>query len=108
MEEVDTFLCMTQYLKMFIPGRAEHARILKEARGGEKKRIGERKGDEGRISGSFQWGPAQQRSFEAIKLGMPASGMTGRRHFLAVDVSTYGFGGVLFQLDSTLCADSTG
>ena len=68
MEEVDIFLYMTLYLKMFIPGRGEHARVLKEAGSRAGKKKGEEECAEGQQSEKmFQWGPAQQRSFEAIK-----------------------------------------
>lgn len=67
MEEVDIFLYMTLYLKMFIPDRAEHARILKEAgskverrkTGAEKKRRGDERTEGQQLTGVFQWGPIQ-------------------------------------------------
>lgn len=96
-EEVEKFLYLTIYLKMFIPGRAEHARVLKESCTvswteveetkveGKKKKLGQKKkggtGDpnkEGtgreskrmvkkKIRGAFCWGTRQEQSFKAIK-----------------------------------------
>lgn len=85
LEELDKFLYLTLYLKMFIPGRAEHARVLKA-----------------KSKSPFEWTSAQQISFDAIKEAVVWNACEGndpaRRHYLAVDTSEYGFGGVSFQL----------
>lgn len=120
--EVESFLYFTLYVKMFIPGRAEHARVLKEScpmiedvckpAGKKKKKGGDlsKEGEEGeqtkkgkeRRRGEFNWGEAQQKSFDAIRQSVSGNLCVGndrlRRHYLAVDVSRYGFGGVFFQL----------
>jgi len=54
-EEIERFLYMTTYLRYFIPGRADHARMLKKAviykeEGRQEKEAG--RGVEGKLDGS--------------------------------------------------------
>jgi len=96
-EEVEKFLYLTLYLKIFIPGRADHACVLKG------------------VKGKFCWGPKQQASFDAIWDTMICNACAGndhkKHHFLAVDVSTYEIAGVFFQLPAAekaeICREET-
>lgn len=103
-EEVEKFLQLTLYLKPLIPGRAEHARILKTANqfkiqeviiGGVKKKKKVRRG--------FIWSLEDQKSFDAIKHAVMWNICMGsddrKHHYMAMDTSPYGFGAILFQLE---------
>lgn len=119
-EEVEAFLYMTLYLKIFIPGRVEHACVLKQAcisemveeqedkirerEGVKKGRKGIKKNNKRKVAVGFEWRDEQQKSFEAIKEAVVWNACFGsdpqRRHYLSTDVSPYGFGGIFFQLDA--------
>lgn len=94
-KELDQFLCMTLYLKRYIPGRAEHARIMKEAvqwrtipsvvtrKGSRKKEVKEKVG--------WIWTEKQQKSFDYVKRSIVENACIGGDHgiqyHLACDAS---------------------
>ena len=91
---------------MFILGRAEHVRIMKQAYLREEKQTSE-KGKESIQSkwvekDTFDWGPEQQKSFKHIKKLISDNVMSGvdddLQIHLATDASNWCLGGVLFQL----------
>jgi hypothetical protein len=114
--EIDKFLFMTTYIRKFIPGRAEYARIMKEAvvriaesipgsgcvnsPGGEGRRSGKRKLLMKAIG--FEWKKEQQDAFDAIKHAIINNACWGGdptyQYHLATDASASAYGGVLFQL----------
>ena len=111
--EVNKFLWMTTYLRHFIPGRADHAIVLKEAATMESKeewhaRDPGKKDTNGRTHRgprrviSWSWGERQDKSFAAIKEAVIERAVYGgndhRQYHLATDASKTGMGGVLFQL----------
>jgi len=113
LDEVNKFLWMTTYLRHFIPGRTDHALVLKEAAELETKEewhardVG-KKDKNGRIQRgprrvmSWKWTERQDRSFEALKKAVLERAVFGgselRQYHLATDASRTGIGGVLFQL----------
>ena len=113
LDEVNQFLWMTTYLRHCIPGRSDHAVILKAAAQLETKdewhaRDPGRKDKKGRIHRgpgrvvNWHWGPRQERSFKAMKTAVIENAVFGgselRLHHLSTDASKTGVGGVLFQL----------
>jgi hypothetical protein len=86
-EEVEAFLYLTPFLRRFIPGRAEHHRILS----GTKDK-----------SAPFEWTAEKEASFLAIKNVISENAMAAvdptLQYHLAVDASKRATGGVLFQL----------
>jgi hypothetical protein len=84
-EEVEAFLYLTPFLRRFIPGRAEHHRIMT----GDKK-------------GPFVWTAEKEQSFLAVKQAIAENAMASvdlkLQYHLAVDASKRATGGVLFQL----------
>jgi hypothetical protein len=84
-EEVEAFLYLTPFLRRFIPGRAEHHRIMT----GDKK-------------GPFVWTAEKDQSFLAVKQAIAENAMASvdlkLQYHLAVDASKRATGGVLFQL----------
>jgi hypothetical protein len=103
---------MTTYIRKFIPGRAEYARIMKEAvikvaesipRSGFSEEVG--KGGKRKVSRKtigFEWRKEQQDAFDAIKHAIINNACWGGdpkyQYHLATDASAYAYGGVLFQL----------
>lgn len=85
--EVEAFLYLTPFLRRFIPGRAEHATILKRAK----------KDDD-----TFIWTEKEQRSFEHLRDSILnnacIAGDPEVQYHLACDASKTGIGAVLFQL----------
>jgi len=73
--EIEAFLYMTIYLRQFIPGRAEHARILKEGiiyrpqheYEENKPALTSKRRKPVKIACGLQWGQRQEESFRAIK-----------------------------------------
>jgi hypothetical protein len=134
--EIDKFLFMTTYIRKFIPGRAEYARIMKEAvikvaesiprSGLSVEEVGkEGKGEGGVQEGQrakggkrkisrktigFEWRKDQQDAFEAIKHAIINNACWGGdptfQYHLSTDASSYAYGGILFQLP-TLPAGTT-
>ena len=113
LDEVNRFLWMTTYLRHFIPGRSDHAVILKAAAQLETKdewhaRDPGRKDKKGRIQRAPRrvvnrhWGPRQERSFKALKTAVIENAVFGgselRQYHLSTDASKTGIGGILFQL----------
>ena len=123
-KDIDNFLHLTIYLKALIPGRTEHARILKDAVVREGQLMNEvvdengadraftgiattredkatKRKKKGTIIG-FHWGQAQQDSFKHIKNSFLENIITGgdpnRQYYLSVCAKKHGFGRVLFQL----------
>lgn len=113
-EEVEKFLYQTLYLKHLIPGRADYARVMKEAVIRAKRMeedngngVGEGGAGIGKKKGKtvigFNWGEAQNDAFLQIKKSIRENVVVGndiaRRHYFAVTISKWGFGAVFFQLD---------
>lgn len=100
-KEVDQFLYMTTYLKRYIPGRAEHAKILKESIKWEVK-LNHVTGKKERVKTGWYWGEKQQRSFDHIRdsvsLNTCVGGDPDIQYHLTCDASQAGIGAVLFQL----------
>ena len=98
-KEFDGFLYLTTYLKALIPGRTEHALIMKEAVIRDKDSSTRKKGK----AIGFNWTQKQQESFDYIKKAVTDNVIVGgnpaRRYDLSVCAGKYGFGSVLFQLD---------
>jgi RNase H-like domain found in reverse transcriptase/Integrase zinc binding domain len=110
-EELEAFIWLTPFLRIFIPGRADHVRRLKEAylelvpvplppkEGDEKGRNSTRMQW---IEKAWSWTSGQQESFDYIKKCISENAMSGadpkQQYHLATDASKYGTGGVLFQL----------
>lgn len=90
-EEVEQFLYLIPYLRRYIPGRAEYARILKTSL---------RHLEDG--SPTFVWEPQHQAAFDAVRAAILnntcTSGDPTRQYHLACDASKTGLGAVLFQL----------
>jgi hypothetical protein len=84
-DEVKAFLYLTPFLRRFIPGRAEHHRIM----AGDK-------------SEPFVWTEEKNQSFLAVKQAIAENAMASvdpmLQYHLAVDASKRATGGVLFQL----------
>lgn len=105
-EEVEAILYLTPFLRLFIPGRADHALCMKKSYMREEAKAL----TDGKESirkqwvekESFDWGPEQQASFEHIKRSISENVMSGAdddlQFHLATDASKYCLGGVLFQL----------
>ena len=113
LDKVERFLWMTTYLRHFIPGRADHAIVLKEAAKMESKeewdaRDPGKKHKNGRTYRgprrvlSWSWGERQDKSFaanmEAVIERAVYGGNDHRQYHLATDASKTGMGCVLFQL----------
>ena len=113
LDEVNKFLWMTTYLRHFIPGRSDHAVVLKSAAQRESKeewheRDPGRKDKNGRVIRgprkvvNWEWGERQDVSFEVLKRAVIERTVYGgcdwRQYHLAMDASKTGIGGVLFQL----------
>lgn len=108
--EVEAFLYLTTYLRCFIPGRVEHARVLKEAAifanvaGPNPKpdRGNKRKVRQVHLPIAFNWTEKQETSFIYLKSAIINNAVHGgddnRQYHLATDASGYAIGGVLFQL----------
>jgi hypothetical protein len=120
--KIDKFLFMTTYIRKFIPGRAEYARIMKEAviqvaesipRSGLREEVGKGGFQEGqRVKGGkrkisrktigFEWRKDQQDAFDAIKHAIINNACWGGdptfQYHLSTDASSYAYGGILFQL----------
>jgi hypothetical protein len=114
--EIDKLFFMTTYIRKFIPGQAEYARIMKEAvvriseslpgsgcvnsPGGEGRRSGKRKLLMKAIG--FERKKEPQDAFDAIKHAIINNACWGGdptyQYHLATDASAYAYGGVLFQL----------
>jgi hypothetical protein len=110
--EVEAFIYMMIYLPQCIPGRVEHARILKDAikyrllRGDEKsKSEWIRRGKPVKVVCGFEWGEKQERSFEVVKRAIIDNVVYGgdetKQYHLMTDASLHAIGGVLFQLPDT-------
>ena len=102
---------MTPFLRVFIPGQAEHALILKEAyQRKENVDLPLSSGKNPKKSvrttwidkPAFEWTARQQESFDYIKKCITENAMSGsdpdRQFHLATDASNQGIGGILFQL----------
>ena len=108
--EVEAFVYMTIYLRQFIPGRAEHARILKEAivyrplHESEKNKSAQpgKRGKPVKVACGLKWGQEQERSFRAVKKAIIENVVYGgddsKQYHLMTDASINALGGVLFQL----------
>lgn len=100
-EDVEAFAYLTPFLRRFIPGRAEHVRVMKlaytTADGSEKE---------------WEWGPDQNASFEWIKKSIMENACSGSdeglQYHLSSDASKTGTGGVLFQLPGVPAGTTAG
>jgi RNase H-like domain found in reverse transcriptase len=104
-EEVEAFVWLTPFLRIFIPGRAGHARTLKRSYMTEQQ-----------IEGSvrkawvpkedFAWGKEQDNSFHVVKECIANNVIAGFDEtlslHLACDASKTGAGGCLFQVPDML------
>ena len=109
-DEVDAFVYMTIYLRQFIPGHAEHARILKEAivyrplYESEKNKSTQtgKRGKPVKVACGLKWGQEQEMSFKAVKEAIINNVVYGgddsKQYHLMTDASLHALGGVLFQL----------
>jgi len=108
--EVDAFVYMTIYLRQCIPGRVEHARILKEAiiyrplHKNEKNKAAQttKRGKPVKVAGGLKWGQEQETLFRAVKEAIINNVVYGgddtKQYPLITDASLHALGGVLFQL----------
>ena len=112
--EIEAFLYMTIFLRQFIPGRVEYARLMKKAIQyrvesadtmnrtlvSSGKRVRSKKSECG-----IKWRQEQETAFEAIKKAIIENVVYGgdetRQYHLMTDASTHAIGGVLFQLPNT-------
>lgn len=106
-QELDAFIWITPFLRMFIPGRAELVLELKKAYlhqvsvviPGSKGKLSVRKKW---VEKEFVWTLAQETAFKSIKRAISKNAMAGADHssqfHLATDASLHALGGVLFQL----------
>ena len=128
--ELDAFLWLTPFLRIFIPGRAEHVLNMKLAylhlvpaepklKQTHDAEVEDCDADLTKViyptrtkkptirtkyieKDTFDWGPLQQQSFEAVKKAIATNAMAGAdptlQYHLVVDGSDKAVGGVLFQL----------
>ena len=108
--EVDAFVYMTIYLRKFIPGRVEHAQILKEAivyqevSGNEKSKSKQtgRRGKPIKIAVGINGRQEQEKSFEYVKSAVINNvvyrGDDSKQYHLMTGASKNALGGGLFQL----------
>ena len=102
---------MTTYLRRYIPGRADHARRMKQAvvynkdpadksveirDNRQKKRM-----EKVRVKVGWKWGEEQEDSFQQVKRSIMERATTGgdvtKQYHLSCDASQTGLGAVLFQ-----------
>jgi len=110
--ELNAFLYMTIFLRQWIPGRAEHARLLKKAiqykvevDGSSPSTTRWGKQEQPRkIECGLHWGPEQESSFQAIKQAIIENVVYGgdetTQYHLMTDASLHAIGGVLCQIPS--------
>ena len=111
--EMETFLYMTIFLRQWIPGRAEHARLLKKAIQNKFEvdgssptvtKYGKRERPR-KIECGMKWGPEQEKSFRAIKQAIIENVVYGgdetTQYHLITDALSHAIGGVLFQLPNS-------
>ena len=111
--EMEAFLYMTIFLRQWIPGRAEHTKLLKKAiqykvqvDGSSPTMTKYGKRDRPRkIACGIKWGPEQEKSFRAIKQAIIKNVVYGgdetTQYHLMTDASSHAIGGVLFQLPNS-------
>lgn len=101
-DEVEAFLWITPFLRTFIPGRAEHALIMKEAYHVKEEIQEGSVRTKWREVEDFNWTARQQQSFEYMKRAISENAMAGvdpnLQYHLATDASKRATGAVLFQL----------
>lgn len=110
-KELDAIIWITPFLRVFIPGRAEHVIRLKKAYFWEEQvDLGHNEGGDATKSvrlkwvekDTFDWEPEQQKSFDHIKKSIFENAMSGIDESLQMNLATdalkYGLGRVLFQL----------
>ncbi|GAW16256.1 hypothetical protein ANO14919_056790 [Xylariales sp. No.14919] len=108
-EDVEAFLYLTSYLKQYVPGRADRARILKTSYMDHVPR----KTPKGKISTQkcwvkkreFEWTAEHQATFDymcdAVQERSCRGVLPDTQFHLATDASDTGTGGVLIQLPDT-------
>ena len=101
-EDLEAFLWLTPFLRIFIPGRAEHVMTLKESylekvpvtEGSARYKYVEK--------ATFDWGSEQSKSFQYIKQNISDNAMSGAdsnlQYHVAADASKRALGACLFQL----------
>ena len=103
-KELEHFLYMTLYLKRYIPGRAEHAKIMKTAVQWEKEGSCQKGKRSTKRKVGWDWTQGHQSSFEFVKKSIVENacvgGDSGVQFYLSCDASQAGIGAVVFQLPS--------
>jgi len=109
-KELDQFEYMTTYLRKFIPGRAEHFRIMRKAvvkvpelsHGKVPELDGTKKAKVRLREIGFNWTEEAEQSFRIVKKSVLDNACHGgdpaRQYHLACDASGFAYGGVLFLL----------
>ena len=110
---IEAFLYMTIFLRQWIPGRADHARVIKNAiqykvevdsSNPTTVEYGKRQKPR-KIECGLKWGREQEKSFQAIKRAIIENAVYGGdetiQYHLMTDASLYAIGGVLFQLPNS-------
>ncbi|TAQ83554.1 hypothetical protein B7494_g8120 [Chlorociboria aeruginascens] len=104
-QEVEDFIWLTPFLRIFIPGRADHVLKLKKAyitRAPIELKSGKPSVRQAWVEKEFEWGPEQDISFRYIKDSIANNAMAGsdpeKQYHLCCDASETGIGGILFQL----------
>lgn len=100
--DVEAFAYLTPFLRRFIPGRAEHVRVMKMAYTNA----------DGSERDGFEWGEEQEYSFRWIQRSVVENACCGSddelQYHLASDASKTGTGGVLFQLPGVAAGVTAG
>jgi len=104
-KDVEDFIWLTPFLRIFIPGRSDHVLILKRSYQEEMTvplSSGKTSVRSKWVEKEFCWGPEQDASFQYIKDCITSNAMAGtdatKQYHLSCDASKTGIGGVLFQL----------
>ena len=109
MAEIEQFLYLAAYLRRFIPGRAEHSQIMKEAAGKQevagKKPVAGKPGaanNRQELIQEWKWGEQQEASFQHIKRSICENAMVGGdpsyQYHIAAEAYQREIRGVVFQL----------
>ena len=111
MAEIDQFLYITIFLRQFIPGQVEHARIPKEAVQYTDNSDGimnqtwipnGKRGPPRRVECGMKWKQGQETAFTSLKTAIIGNLVYGgdetKQYHLMTDASKYAIGRVLFHL----------
>lgn len=104
-KELEEFLYLTPYLRVYIPGRTDLVGILKDAYTElvqKETPSGKKSVQRKAVPKPFSWGEAQKQAFTTICHEIQERAIknpdVNRQYHLAVDASLTGAGGILFQL----------